>query len=718
MSLNKLTARLTPQPKTGDQKAGEIGGASEIGPGSSGEVGQAPVAAGTTASRAAQKALGFSDDARVEAPRTAGARSATHGLSFFERSKQKLRKGVLAALLGITAISAAGGTLSPPANFSLERRAAAVTMRVQASTEAVRAMQGQGALADAQLVLAQWEAEKQLNPGFEVTAQRAQELVLAALLPAAPGQGEDLAAFAKAHLGNDTRQVLGMLLDGSGFKLSDEGRALFEVAAGRAVAVSADGKVTITGDQEGGKIRLTGVAGAQVEAINLSTIPTKRLTANETFVVGNIGADGTFVGDMAMHAGDLIKLRLQLPDGTNTKWVEFRATGLGEDTRNAEVALFRVGLTDKGNGKIDVTNINSSRTISEPGATLRFVNTRTSEATDVTLNPLGQFDSGTVLPGAAGDTFSVRITDGKNDKDLAIEVGQVKVGGRGSSVVEPFNLPDPGLHRDELDSEGKPKFSLERFRGPLFDADGAKASDVQQGQIGNCYLPAAIAAIAHHKPGFFEEAIRVKEEVDANGVHKVWYEVRFYDRTWQSGGYKYTEHWQAVDADLFVRSYGGPLYGSDDGPRGSEEMELWWPILEKAYAAWKGDYNTIGDGGHVSEVFKDVLGAQASSLWINGNNADAVWKQIVKSVDAKQPIGAGTHGSDQSALYANTGVYANHAYSIFSYEVKDGEKYVELRNPWGESEPYPGDGKNDGVFKLKLDTFLKLYSSLYYVTGN
>ena len=75
---------------------------------------------------------------------------------------------------------------------------------------------------------------------------------------------------------------------------------------------------------------------------------------------------------------------------------------------------------------------------------------------------------------------------------------------------------------------------------------------------------------------------------------------------------------------------------------------------------------------------------------------------------------AETHGHDQDALYANSGVYANHAYSILGYEkATDGTRFVKLRNPWGESEPFPGDGKNDGIFKLKLDTFVKLYSNLY-----
>ena len=51
---------------------------------------------------------------------------------------------------------------------------------------------------------------------------------------------------------------------------------------------------------------------------------------------------------------------------------------------------------------------------------------------------------------------------------------------------------------------------------------------------------------------------------------------------------------------------------------------------------------------------------------------------------------------------------------MLGYEEKNGEKYVTLRNPWGESEP-AGNGPNDGVFQLKLEEFSKLYQTLMYV---
>ena len=48
---------------------------------------------------------------------------------------------------------------------------------------------------------------------------------------------------------------------------------------------------------------------------------------------------------------------------------------------------------------------------------------------------------------------------------------------------------------------------------------------------------------------------------------------------------------------------------------------------------------------------------------------------------------------------------------MVGYKEEGGKKFVQLRNPWGESEP-AGDGKNDGVFYLELSKFTTLYQTL------
>jgi hypothetical protein len=686
---------------------------------------------------AANKALGF---AEVPAKKSTdvGARNAVHGMGMFGALGSKMKKGLLVGLTGLTLMTSLGTALpnNPYNNTPNVHRMMQMPMTRDASTITLRAgsvvelrganlggertnLAGERALADAQRVLAGWEQQRATDPSFSVTGDRARELVLAAALPATPAAGEDLVAFAKKNLGADTQQLILSMIDRGVLTMSADAKQLLELSAGRLAAVSLDGKVSVVGDQKDGVLTLRGVPGATVEVTNLSTIPSARLHADETFVLGTIAADGTFSAKLdGMQQGDVIRLRIKTTEGTTTaasEWVDFKATGIGAETRGADVALFRIGLSDNGNGTIAVANINSSRPVSEPGAVMRFVNERTGEHTDVTFDKNGTFPSGTKLPGKTGDQFSVRVTDGVIDAQLTKELAKLSVRHAGqAAVVESFNIADPTLHADELDAQGKPKFAMERFRGPLF-VEGATHTDVFQGQIGDCYFPAAIASIAKHMPGTFEKMMTEKREIDsATGKENVWYEVTFKQRDWSAGG-KYKDVVVKVDGDLFVRGWGGPLYGASAGVRTPEDMEMWFPILEKAYAVFKGgSYNAIGNGGHVSSVFQDILGQDASQLYVSGN-ADDVWAQVKASVDAKLPIGAGTHGESQEAIYANTGVYSDHAYSILGYKEENGVKYVQLRNPWGESEPMPLEGKNDGIFHLKLDDFMKLYATVYFV---
>ncbi len=474
-----------------------------------------------------------------------------------------------------------------------------------------------------------------------------------------------------------------------------------EIAAPRAPAaetVSPDGSFAVSGDQGGGMLRGRAPAGASIEAINMTAIATLRIHADETTTVATAGADGAFAGAFAMRPGDVVRMRVRA-DGKDSAWISFKANGLGADTTNATVAMYRLGLF-VGNGAVRLENINPSRPLSEPGAILRFVNERTGEHRDFTMNDEGTFAQPGTLPGRDGDRFSVRVTDGTNDAALAQVVGAIQVG-KPQGATDGTDLPDPKLHNDELDAEGQPRYHLVRYTGPLFDEQPG-IEDVRQGAIGDCYLPSSVAAAVHVDPGLIQRMMKQ----NADGT----YTVTFKERDWASRGYKDVQI--TVDGDLYVRSWGGPLYGTDDGAREPERMEMWWPILEKAYAQWRGGYNGIGNGGSSSTVFEHLFGRGSHDMSLRVADRDVAWRAIVTNVDAKSPVSAGTYGEHERAKYTNSGVYANHSYSVLGYEERADGRYVQLRNPWGESEP-DGNGPNDGVFFLKLERFLELYQTLY-----
>ena len=498
------------------------------------------------------------------------------------------------------------------------------------------------------------------------------------------------------------------ILDRGTVKLDPSAKSLFEAVLGRQTPPPpvGNGDLKIVGDQANG---LSGLArpGDKIEAINLSASPTGRLKLDDTTVIATAGPDGKFTGakltgDQTIKEGDLIRMRARRPDGTAGEWVTVRATGIASsDARNAEVAIFRIGLAAGEDGKIDVTNINASRQVSEPGARLQFTNVRTGEKTVVTLNDKGSFADGLKLDGRAGDTFQVAATDGRNNTTFTSTVGKLQVPGADGGTVD--IIKDPALHKDELDSSGKPRFSSERFTGPLFK-NGVNFQDPVQGQIGDCYFPAAVAAIAKDNPHVIEDMI----EDHGDGT----YTVTFKERDWRNGG-TFRDVKVKVDGDLYVRSWGGPLYGSSSGDKSNKTMEMWFPIVEKAYAQWKGSFDAIGNGGHASTVMQEFMGKDGQDLNIYAGNEDRVFAQIKRSLDAKQPIAAGTYGDTEAARYTNTGVYADHAYSVIGYAERDGKKFVKLRNPWGESEP-AGNGANDGIFEVDLETFSKLYQNLMY----
>ena len=511
-------------------------------------------------------------------------------------------------------------------------------------------------------------------------------------------------AIASRGLSRDEKADIGQILEKSGLNMDPGAKNFLEALVGKAELQETFGPLTITGDQKNG---IEGIAkpGEVIEAINLSTAPAGRLHLTDTMVIGTADASGKFLGQMPdVREGDMIRMRTRAADGSTSDWLTIQAKGIeSSDTRNAVANLERMDLAVvAGTEDISVTH-NTGRPITEPGANLRFTNARTGQSFDVKATDAGSIPAGLKLKGRPGDEFKVAVSDGKNNTTFATVAGSIKVPGGSTDIGNLVNLPDPKMHKDEMNADGTPKFKTERFTGPLF-INEPTPGDVRQGAIGNCYFPAALASVAAMNP----EVIKNMIKDNGDGT----YTVKFNSANSYSGGRPVEVK---VDGDLYVRSFGGPIYGGSlGGSTAPDKMEMWYPIIEKAYAQWKGSYDTIGNGGVAGQVMAEVMGRPYSYENLSASNADRMYERIKNAAAQNKPMAAGTYGSDQSARYTNTGVYANHAYSVLGVEEKNGEKFVKLRNPWGQSE-YGHDGKNDGFFSIPLAKFAELYRAVHIV---
>ncbi|MFT3707494.1 MAG: C2 family cysteine protease [Archangium sp.] len=259
-----------------------------------------------------------------------------------------------------------------------------------------------------------------------------------------------------------------------------------------------------------------------------------------------------------------------------------------------------------------------------------------------------------------------------------------------TTPVAPRRIDDPTvLTKHTTDTTWKPVDG-----GKLF-VDGVNFDDVVQGSIANCYMVGAFSAVAQANPDTIKNAI--KENADGT------FTVRFYEK--QYGGQMKPVD-VTVDNDLPQSSMGSARYG-----KARDSKEMWVGVLEKAYAQWKGGYETIGNGGYPGEVIASLTGKSTTWSAAKYTDANTLWTNIKNGAANHKPMTSPTHGKDSGVDYNGTGVYAWHVYTVLGASEEAGQKYVQLRNPWGSTEP-GSDGKNDGIFNMKLEDFTKLYQGV------
>ncbi|WP_234390751.1 C2 family cysteine protease [Nocardia suismassiliense] len=251
--------------------------------------------------------------------------------------------------------------------------------------------------------------------------------------------------------------------------------------------------------------------------------------------------------------------------------------------------------------------------------------------------PITFVAAGQTVTLAAGTIVAMRI-----DADDPARVSvRVPGGSDGTSVWHQVD-------REVLVDAGVLVPNMVHVSGPLFGlGDVPRASDVQQGGAGTCYLLADLIGLAERHPDWVRQMIRTRTDGD--------YEVRFIEQdsdgrvTSATGEVQFTspvrrEVWVPVDRRFYA--YDGQMaYAAHrDG------QPLWPAVIEKAWATYRGGSEGYAgiEGGFAGETASslwpaDSLGAAGRILPIRAVDDTAFAHPLMLGPDALAELVGGSH---------------------------------------------------------------------------
>ncbi len=341
-------------------------------------------------------------------------------------------------------------------------------------------------------------------------------------------------------------------------------------------------------------------------------------------------------------------------------------------------------------GQYRLDAVTKNPVVGEPGQLMRLRNTRTRETVAFSLDAHGHVPPRVRIDGEAGDVIRIATSDGHHNADFDASSGAVII----PPALDPTGAPTEPRRLRHAPAE------LRRLDGPLFH-DAPQPATVQQGDIGDCWLVATCDVVALRNPDLIKRLITDH----GDGTFSVVFQR--YDRDQR----RYVPETIRVTNQFYCAPHSTkPVYGH------TSTGELWFPVIEKAYAAWKGGYDGAYSG-YPYEIFEALLGREGRHFDLDVTSTEAVWRTLQKRDAAGELMVAWSKVASPSLHFANTGLVADHAYAVFGVFEKDGERRVLLRNPWGENPWASKAGgfvveQSRGVLSMKLEDFRRFFTGL------
>uniref|UniRef100_A0A665WJ26 Calpain-3 n=1 Tax=Echeneis naucrates TaxID=173247 RepID=A0A665WJ26_ECHNA len=225
---------------------------------------------------------------------------------------------------------------------------------------------------------------------------------------------------------------------------------------------------------------------------------------------------------------------------------------------------------------------------------------------------------------------------------------------------------------------------------PQFIVGGASRTDICQGDLGDCWLLAAIACLTLNEKLLYR--VVPQEQSFSEGYAGI-----FHFQFWRYGD------WVDVVIDDRIPTFNNQLVFT----KSAERNEFWSALLEKAYAKLHGSYEAL-KGGNTTEAMEDFTGG-VTEFYEMKEAPKELYKIMKKALERGSLMGC-------------------------SIDVIAGSfRLVRLRNPWGQVEwngPWSDNSKEwatlskaekeklqhqsaeDGEFWMSFEDFKKNYTKI------
>ncbi|KAF3845431.1 hypothetical protein F7725_008594, partial [Dissostichus mawsoni] len=232
---------------------------------------------------------------------------------------------------------------------------------------------------------------------------------------------------------------------------------------------------------------------------------------------------------------------------------------------------------------------------------------------------------------------------------------------------------------------------------PQFIVGGASRTDICQGDLGDCWLLAAIACLTLYEKLLYR--VVPQEQSFSDGYGGI-----FHFQFWRYGD------WVDVVIDDRIPTFNNQLVFT----KSAERNEFWSALLEKAYAKLHGSYEAL-KGGNTTEAMEDFTGG-VTEFYEMKEAPKELYKIMKKALERGSLMGCSIDSLVPARFETRTvtGLVKGHAYSVTAVEeckpsqLKESKvRLVRLRNPWGQVE-WNGPWSD----KMSFEDFKKNYTKI------